>query len=143
MKSKRLLIATCLWAAASALGCAGIHVGQQVQAGRNALQTGRPADAALYLTQAAESNPEYRTPYRLPQSVLSYLGRAYYETGRDSEAKNVLETAVNKHQDDHLAHLYLGLIRLRNGDRERGRKNVASGLKGIFIKSWNTSPRTT
>lgn len=131
MKAKQLLVAACLWASASALGCAGIHVGQQVQAGRNALQTGRPNDAAVYLAQAADTDPDYKTPFRLPQSVLSYLGRAYYETGRDSEAKNALEIAVRKNPDDHLAHLYLGLIRLRTGDPAGGRREVETGLKGI------------
>lgn len=131
MTAKAFWIATCLWTGASALGCAGIHVGQQVQAGRNALQTGRPHDAAAYLMQAADSDPDYKTPFRLPQSVLSYLGRAYYETGRDSEAKSALELAVRKNPDDYLAHLYLGLVRLRNGDQTRGRLEVETSLKDI------------
>jgi tetratricopeptide (TPR) repeat protein len=63
--------------------------------------------------------------------VLTYLGRAYYETGRDMEAQNTLEKALSRDQNDHLAHLYLGLTRLRNGEPERGRKEVEAGLKGI------------
>lgn len=131
MKVKQLLTAVCLAASVSTLGCAGIHVGQQVQAGRNALQAGRPDDAASYLKQAADSNPNYKTSFRLPQSVLSYLGRAYYETGRDAAAKSALETAVKNDQDDYLARLYLGLIGLRGGDRDRGNREVETGLKGI------------
>ena len=131
MKAKQFLIATWLWAGASALGCAGIQVGGQVQAGRHALQTGHPNEAAAYLMQAAETDPSYRTPFRLPQSVLGYLGRAYYETGRDAEAKKVLELAVSKNQDDYLAHLYLGLTKLRNGDSARGTREVETGLNGI------------
>lgn len=130
MKVKHLLTAACLAVSASTLGC-GIHVGQQVQAGRNALQTGRPEDAAVYLIQAADRDPNYETPSRLPQSVLSYLGRAYYETGRAASAKSALETAVKKNQDDHLARLYLGLIGLHSGDRTDGNREVAAGLKGL------------
>jgi tetratricopeptide (TPR) repeat protein len=131
MNTRKFLLAGCLWIGTSALGCAGAHVGQQVQAGRFALQTGHPDAAAAYLMQAADKNPDYQTPFRLPQSVLSYLGRAYYETARDDEAKSALELAVNKNRDDHLAQLYLGLIRLRNGDPARGRRDVETGLKGI------------
>ncbi len=131
MKAKLFLMVTCLWAAASTLGCSGIHVGQQVQAGRNALQTGRPSDAVNYLMKAADTDPDYQTPFRLPQSVLSYLGRAYYEIGRDAEAKRALELAVRKNPDDYLAHLYLGLVRLRDGDQARGRLDVETSLKGI------------
>jgi len=131
MKAKGFLLATCLGVGASALGCAGVQVGGQVQAGRNALQTGRPNDAAVYLMEAADSDPDYKTPFRLPQSVLSYLGRAYYETGRDAEAKKVLEMAVSKNREDYRAHLYLGLVRLRNGDQARGKLEVETSLKDI------------
>ena len=131
MKAKGFLLATCLGVGASALGCAGVQVGGQVQAGRNALQTNRPNDAAVYLMEAADSDPDYKTPFRLPQRVLSYLGRAYYETGRDAEAKKVLEMAVSKNGEDYLAHLYLGLVRLRNGDQARGKLEVETSLKDI------------
>ncbi|HKY09503.1 MAG TPA: tetratricopeptide repeat protein [Candidatus Binatia bacterium] len=131
MKARHLVAGTLLVAAVSALGCAGIEVGRQVQAGRNALQTGRPQEAAAYLMQAAESEPDYRTPFRLPQSVLTYLGRAYYEIRRDPEAQSALQAALEKNRDDHLAHLYLGLTRVRNGDAPGGRREVEAGLQGI------------
>jgi tetratricopeptide (TPR) repeat protein len=131
MNKKHFLTAAYLWVGTTAFGCAGIQVGQQVQAGRFALQTGHPDKAAGYLMQAADKNPDYQTPFRLPQSVLGYLGRAYYETGRDVEAKSVLELAVNKNRDDHLAQLYLGLIHLQNGDSTRGRTEVETALRGI------------
>lgn len=131
MTARELLIGTLLFAVAGALGCGGFEVGRQVQAGRNALQTGRPQDAAAYLMQAAETDPSYRTPFRLSQSVLTYLGRAYYELGRDPEAQRTLQAAVQKNRDDHLAHLYLGLTRLRNGDPEGGKREVETSLQGI------------
>ncbi|MGH7793751.1 MAG: tetratricopeptide repeat protein [Candidatus Binatia bacterium] len=113
------------------LGCAGIQVAGDVQAGRNALQAGRPNDAVSYFARAAEVDPAYKTPYRFPVGVLTYLGRAYYETDRDEEARKVLEKAVSLDKDDSLAHLYLGLTLLRTGDRDRGRKEIEGGLKGI------------
>jgi tetratricopeptide (TPR) repeat protein len=114
----------------SIAGCGG--VGQQVQAGRLALQTGRPNDAVALLTQAAEQDPDYKTPYLVREGVLTYLGRAYYETGRNAEARSTLEKALAKDKDDPLAHLYLGLTLARNGERERGHQEINSGLKGIL-----------
>jgi tetratricopeptide (TPR) repeat protein len=63
--------------------------------------------------------------------VFTYLGRAYYETGRDEEARKALEKAVSLDIDDPLAHLYLDLTLLRTGDRGHGRKEIEGGLKGI------------
>lgn len=106
-------------------------VGQDVQAGRNALQTGRPTDAVTFLARAAAQDPTYTIPYRLRQGVLTYLGRAYYETGRDTEARAVLEKALAQDKDAHLARLYLGLTLVRSGERDRGAKELQSGLQGV------------
>ena len=129
MKTKTLLFPGWLLALIAVSGCAG--VGQQVQAGRLALQTGRPNDAVVLLMQAAEQDPGYQLPYRVREGVLTYLGRAYYETGKDAEARNTLEKALAKDKDDPLAHLYLGLTLARSGDRERGNREIETGLKGI------------
>jgi tetratricopeptide (TPR) repeat protein len=84
-----------------------------------------------YFSRAADVDPSYKIPYRVPVGVLTYLGRAYYETGKDEEARKTLEKAVSLNKDDSLAHLYLGLTLLRTGDRDRGRKEIEGGLKGI------------
>ena len=131
MQPKKLLMTTCLAALVYISECAGIQVAGDVQAGRNALLTGRPDDAVSYFIRAAEVDPAYKTPYRFPVGVFAYLGRAYYETGRDEEARKALEKAVSLDRDDSLAHLYLGLTLLRTGDRNRGRKEIEGGLKGI------------
>lgn len=107
-------------------GCS--TVGGDVQAGRNALQTGRPNDAIGYLTQAAAADPTYKIPYHIPVGVLVYLGRAYLETGRDTAARQTLEKAVNLDKEDPLAHLYLGIAMLKTGEIE-GRKEIESGLR--------------
>jgi len=134
MNTKRLFVAGRLLAVIFIPGCAGVQVGQQVQAGRTALQTGRPNDAVGHLPRAAELDPNYTTHHKLRTSVLTYLGRAYYETGKDAEALSVLKNAVANNRDDHLAHLYLGLTLLRSGDADVGRREVEGGLGGIY--SW-------
>lgn len=106
-------------------------VGSDVLAGRNALQTGRPGDAIGFLQRAAEIDPSYRTQSRVSEGVLTYLGRAYYETGRNDEARRTLEQAVAINPDDPLARLYLGLTLMRQGDPARGRREIEGGLKGI------------
>jgi tetratricopeptide (TPR) repeat protein len=111
--------------------CGCSTVGGDVAAGRNALQTGRPNDAVGYLTQAAAADPNYKIPYRVGIGVLTYLGRAYLETGNDTEARRTLEKAVQVDNDDPLAHLYFGIALLKTGERERGRKETEAGLRSI------------
>jgi len=115
-----------------AFGCGSVQVGRDVQAGRNALQTGRPDEAVVYLSRAAAEDPDYSIPYRLRQNVLTYLGRAYYETGRDKEARATLDKALSRNAGDHMARLYLGLALLRDGERDRGERELQTGLKGIY-----------
>ena len=129
MTSDRLFVPICFSALLFISGCSG--VGSDVQAGRNALQTGRANDAIGYLTRAAEADPNYKIPYRVRAGVLAYLGRAYLETGKDTEARQTLEKAVNLDKDDPFAHLYLGIAMLKTGERERGRKEIEDGLRAI------------
>lgn len=89
-------------------GCASIQVAGSVQQGRNALHAGQPAAAVSYLRSAADLDPSYRAPDPLRESVLTYLGRAYYAAGNFSEAQTVLEKALANDKDDHMARLYLG-----------------------------------
>src|SRR5689334_7549802 len=105
MALRSLLIAILFSVSLFISGCS--TVGGDVQAGRNALQTGHPNDAVGYLTSATATDPNYKIPYRVGVSVLSYLGRAYLETGQDAEARKTLERAVKLDRDDPLAHLYL------------------------------------
>lgn len=112
-------------------GCAGSTVGQDVRAGRNALQSGRSKDAVGYLARAAAQNPNYTLTYPISDGVLTILGRAYYETGQDAEARAVLEKALARDKNDPVARLYLGLTLVRTGDSGRGAKEIQSGLRGI------------
>jgi tetratricopeptide (TPR) repeat protein len=134
MNPKNLLLVGCLSPFIFASSCTAFQIAQDVQQGRNALHTGQPATAVSYLRRAADLNPNYHTSDTLSEGVLTYLGRAYYEMGNFSEARNVLEKALANHPQDHTAHLYLGLTYLRSGDRDRGRREVESGLKGIYAK---------
>jgi tetratricopeptide (TPR) repeat protein len=132
MKSNGLSLLKCVVILIFVSGCAGLQAGQDVQAGRIALQTGRPEVALGYLRRAAELDPNYTLPYTLRESVLTYLGRAYYETGNFAEARSTLEKALARDKDDQLARLYLGLTLIRAGDPDRGRRETEAGLKGIY-----------
>jgi Flp pilus assembly protein TadD len=129
MNEKQLVPAVCLSALIYISGCSG--VGSDVQAGRNALQTGRANDAVAYLMRAADKEPNYRTPSRVGESVLGLLGRAYLDSGNNSDARQTLEKAVKLNPDDALAHLYLGIALVRTGEPERGRKEIAAGLRAV------------
>jgi tetratricopeptide (TPR) repeat protein len=129
LKSKHVFVPTGFFGLLFIAGCSG--VGGDVFAGRNALQTGRPNDAVGYLSRAAAADPNYKLPYRIRVSVLAYLGRAYLETGQDTQARQTLEKAVSLDKDDPLAHLYLGIALLKTGENDRGRKEIESGLRGL------------
>jgi tetratricopeptide (TPR) repeat protein len=131
MKSKKCRLLGCLPLLVFFSGCAAVQVSQDVQAGRNALQLGHPEVAVGYLRRAAELDPNYTLPYTLHESVLTYLGRAYYETGNFAEARSTLEKALARDKDDYLARLYLGLTLMRSGDPDRGRREAENGLNGI------------
>ena len=123
-------------------GCASFQVGGYVQQGRNALHARQPATAVSYLRKAADLDPNYRASGSFYGSVLTYLGRAYYETENFTEARTVLEKALANNKDDYMARFYLGLLQLRSSDQASGRREVESGLKNIYVtlESLSTSP---
>lgn len=129
--NKHLLPAIGLSAIFFVSGCSHFQVAREVHAGRNALQSGRPSDAVAYLMRAAEQDPGYAVSHRIPGGVLAYLGRAYYESGSDMEARSVLEKALARDTDDHVARLYLGLSLARSEGLERGRMDLERSLRGI------------
>jgi tetratricopeptide (TPR) repeat protein len=142
MKSITLSLSIALWALIVASGCVDLQVAHEVQLGRNALQKGEPQVAVGYLQNAAELDPNYKTPYSIRESVWTYLGRAYYEVGNFPEARQALEKALSIDKDDPLPKLYLGLTLLRSGDQQQGRRATENGLRGInnLLNHLATSP---
>jgi len=128
----KLLISNSLAALVFVTGCAGLQVEQTVQDGRTALLTGRPDDAVNYFGLAAESNPNYKTSYALRESIWTYLGRAYYETGKYPEARTALDKALASDKNDYVARLYLGMTLVRSNDRDRGLAEMKTALNGIY-----------
>lgn len=120
-----------LFCLAFGFGCSGLEVGRDVQSGRMALQSRRPEEALTYLTRAAELDPNYKLPNRARVGVLTYLGRAYYETGNETKARATLQQALRNDGNDALAHVYFGLTLYRAKDRDQGRKEIETGLNGI------------
>jgi tetratricopeptide (TPR) repeat protein len=102
-----------------------------VEAGRRDLLFGDPNRAVVNFQRAAEIAPERVHFSVMPEGSLTYLGRAYYQTGRLAEARRALEEAVNRYRNDPLAKLYLGLVLAREGDRVRGLRYIEDGLRGI------------
>jgi tetratricopeptide (TPR) repeat protein len=103
----------------------------EIQTGRRELLYGDPNVALVHFQTAATERPDTVHFSMLPQSAWTYVGRAYYETGRLPEARQALERGVARSSDDSLARLYLGLTLAREGDRPGGLKNIESGLIGI------------
>jgi tetratricopeptide (TPR) repeat protein len=111
-------------------GCA--TAGSDINAGRRDLLYGDPNVALVRFQNAAAQRPNALYFSALPQGSWTYVGRAYYATGRLPEAREALQRAAAQSQDDSLARLYLGLTLTREGDRSRGVAEIETGLKGIY-----------
>jgi tetratricopeptide (TPR) repeat protein len=113
-------------------GCLAYQVGGDIQRGRMELLYGDPKVALGYFERAAELDPNYRLNYTIfPEGVWTYVGKANFATGNVPEARKALERARTR-DEDNLAKVYLGLVLTREGDRDRGVKEIEAGLKGIY-----------
>ncbi len=114
-------------------GCATIQSAGELQYGRQALLAGNNEAALGYFSSAAKLDPNYiyATGSSPKQSVWSYVGRSEYLTGRFPQARQTLERALASNRDEDIARLYLGLTLAREGDRQRGLKEIESGMRGI------------
>ncbi len=112
--------------------CASIRVPGEVQTGRHALLAGRPDEALSHFRRAADQNPDYLLNFSLlDEGIWTYLGRAYYAMGNLPEARQALERARSRYEEDHLAKLYLGLVLARDGERQKGLREIEAGLTGL------------
>lgn len=133
-KGKIFPVAYCLLPVAFLFsGCGtAFQVGSEIQAGRSALKRGQPKAALASFQRAAELDPDYYLNFSLfNQGVWTYVGRAQYAAGNHAEARKALERARSRYDWDHMAKLYLGLVLARDGDRERGLKEIEAGLRGV------------
>ncbi len=73
-----------------------------------ALMNGQADVALAHFQRAAEIDSNYElAPLR--EGVWTYMGRAYYYMGKLFEARQALDQAVSRYENDFLARLYLGL----------------------------------
>jgi tetratricopeptide (TPR) repeat protein len=116
----------------SLTACTAYQVGGNIQKGRAALMTGDPKIALAHFQRGAELKPDYVLDFsNLPQSVWTYVGRAYYAQGNFSQAHKAFEQARARHEEDNLAKLYLGLVLARDGNRQKGLREIEAGLRGL------------
>ena len=88
--------------------------------------------ALPHFQRASQLDPDYILNFApLTQGVWTYVGRSHYAMGNLAEARKALERARSRSEHDHLAKLYLGLVLARDGDRERGLKEIQAGLRGL------------
>ena len=130
MKQKTL-IALCL-SIVFFSGCAAFQAGTDVDSGRRAFLIGNNETALSHFQRAAQQDPNYVYGFALPQGVWSYVGRAEYVTGQYPQARQTLERALSLDKDADVARLYLGLTLVRDGERQRGLKEIEGGMKGLY-----------
>jgi len=112
--------------------CVSFQVGGEIAKGRLELTRGDPKVSLPYFQRAAALDPNYITNFTvLREGVWTYVGRANYASGNLPEARKALEQARSRYEHDYLARLYLGLVLSRQGERDRGSKEIAAGLRGL------------
>jgi tetratricopeptide (TPR) repeat protein len=127
-------------------GCSTtMQAGGAFQAGRRALIGGDDETALAFFQTVAERDPNFvfTTGSSPRQSIWSYVGRAEYLTDRFPQARQSLERALSGDREENIARLYLGLTLVQLGDRERGLKEIESGMRGIqsFLDNINQAQR--
>ena len=136
-----ILIALCTFLSA----CTTMQAGSAFQAGRRALFAGDDEAALGFFQTAAEGDPNFvfATGSSPRQSIWSYVGRAEYLTDRFPQARQSLERALSGDREENIARLYLGLTSIEEGDRQRGLKEIESGMRGItsFLDNINQAQR--
>ena len=110
-------------------GCASFEAGGNVQRGRYALMRGDAKLAVDYFQRATEIDANYAM-YLGPmkEGVWTYLGRAHYDNGDFKSAITALEQGRKSHPDDVFEPLYFGMALAKDGDRQRGVKEIYAGL---------------
>src|SRR5882672_676244 len=125
--------------------CTSLQSGGELQYGRQALLEGKNETALGYFYGAAQKDPNYvyATGSSPKQGVWSYVGRSEYLTGRFPQARQTLERALSANRQEDIARLYLGLTLAREGDRQRGLKEIEGGMRGItsFLDYINQAQR--
>jgi tetratricopeptide (TPR) repeat protein len=143
MKSAACLILLALCTFPSA--CTTVQSGSAFQAGRRALIGGDDEAALGFFQTVAESNPNFvfATGSSPRQGIWSYVGRTQYLTDQFPQARQSLERALSGDREENIARLYLGLTLIQLGDRERGLKEIESGMRGIqsFLDNINQTQR--
>jgi tetratricopeptide (TPR) repeat protein len=127
-------------------GCGpSFQTGSDVAQGRQAMFRGDYPSALSYFQNAAQTDPGYIYGTELREGTLSFLGRAQYLNGQYTTARDTLQKAIAQHRSDNVARLYLGLTLARENDRQRGRNEIESGMKGIrdFINYLTTTFSTS
>ncbi len=111
--------------------CASVQLGGEFASGRQALLKGNQETALTHFQSVAQKDPNYVYGTAMKQGIWSYVGRSDYALGRLPQAREALERALAANREEDIARLYLGLTLARQGDRQRGLKEIEGGLKGI------------
>jgi len=95
-------------------GCTTLALEGEFASGRQALLKGDSNTAQVSFERVALGDPNHVSRAGpLQESIWTYLGRAQYHAGKLAEAKESLEKALSRSNEDQMARLYLGLTSLR------------------------------
>jgi tetratricopeptide (TPR) repeat protein len=86
-----------------------------------------------YFDRAVQTDPNFIMGFgAFREGAWTYVGRANYGIGKLPEAKQALERALAQDSSDNLARLYLGLVLVRDGERQAGAKQIEGGMRGLY-----------
>ena len=101
-------------------------------AGRGEFLAKNYETALVHFEKVARADPDYVfISVSFSESVWTYLGRCQYRLGKLTQAQKSFERALTINGDDHLARIFNGLARVREGDDANGFRDLERGLRGL------------
>jgi len=116
-------------------GCGAFQDSMDIAAGQEALWTLNYPKALSEFEKGVKLDPNFvDTSTEFPENVYTFLGQSYYGMNDLPKARAALEQSVARHPDAILGNLYLGIVKLRQGQTPSGLQSAEKGL--TLLNSW-------
>jgi tetratricopeptide (TPR) repeat protein len=122
-------------------GCASLEVTRDIKHGRVALLSGNTDLAISHFERAAALNGTASSP-PLHEGAWTYVGRAYYHAMKYPQARQALERALARDEQDKMARLYAAMTSARENMDSVRRREIQAALQSLHDQVEHIAYRT-